>query len=179
MMSPFASSPSAHEIRTMTAPRTLLCALLLLAASPAVRADLPTEGPVKPKEIRKVYGDGKHNAFTAFVRWRGALWLAFRQADSHNSGDGDLVVLRSKDGRDWSEALRLNVLPDDRDPQFLATERRLFADGQGLPLARRIPGTVSADPTGAESAKRSSPRTGPKRISSGRPICRGSGIHPQ
>ncbi len=58
----------------------------------SVRAELPVEGPVKPTEVRKIYGNGKHNAFTAFVRWKGALWVAFRQAAAHNSVDGDLVV---------------------------------------------------------------------------------------
>lgn len=87
---------------------------------------LPTEGPVKPKEIRKIYGDGKHNAFTAFRKWNGAYWIAFRHADSHGYGEADLIVLRSEDTLDWKEAARINVLPDDRDPQFLATEKRLF-----------------------------------------------------
>lgn len=100
--------------------------VLAVAFTCGASAELPSEGPVKPSDIRKVYGKGEHNAFTAFVRWKGALWLAFRQAASHNSADGDLVVLRSVDGRDWSEALRLNILPDDRDPQFVATESRLL-----------------------------------------------------
>jgi len=81
---------------------------------------------VEPLEVRAVVSDGKHNAFTAFVRWKDAYWLAFRKAEAHNSGDGDLIVLRSADTRTWTEALRLDVLPDDRDPQFLATDKRLF-----------------------------------------------------
>ena len=87
---------------------------------------LPTEGPVKPKEVRKIYGDGKHNAFTAFRKWQGAYWIAFRHAPSHGYGEADLIVLRSEDTKDWKETARINVLPDDRDPQFLATEKRLF-----------------------------------------------------
>jgi len=89
------------------------------------QADAP-KAPVQPREVRKVVGDGKHNAFTALAKFRGQFWLAFRAAKDHNSGDGDLVVLRSKDGRDWTEAFRLNAAPDDRDPQFLVTEKRLF-----------------------------------------------------
>ncbi len=81
---------------------------------------------VEPTEVRAVVADGKHNAFTAFVRWKGAYWLCFRKAESHNSGDGDLIVLRSTDTKTWTETLRLDILPDDRDPQFLATEDRLF-----------------------------------------------------
>ena len=58
--------------------------------------------------------------------WKGAYWLAFRSRAVHNSGDGDIVVLRSEDGKDWKEVKRFNVLPDDRDPQFVATDKRLF-----------------------------------------------------
>jgi len=81
---------------------------------------------IEPAEVRTVVADGKHNAFTAFIRWKDAYWLSFRKADSHSSGNGDLIVLRSTDAKEWTEALRLDVLPDDRDPQFLATEDRLF-----------------------------------------------------
>jgi hypothetical protein len=93
---------------------------------------LPTEGPVKPREVRKVYANGKHNAFTAFVRWKDAYWLAFRHAAGHNSAEGEIVVLRSEDAKDWKEAQRINVLPDDRDPQFLATAKRLFLYNQAM-----------------------------------------------
>jgi N-acyl-D-aspartate/D-glutamate deacylase len=82
--------------------------------------------PVEPRSIRKLVADGRHNAFTALVRWREQYWLAFRAATDHNSGDGDIVVLRSRDAENWSEALRLNVTPDDRDPQMVATDKRLF-----------------------------------------------------
>ncbi len=81
---------------------------------------------VEPRSIRKPVADGRHNAFTALVRWRDQYWLAFRAATDHNSGDGEIVVMRSRDAESWSEAIRLNVSPDDRDPQFLASEKRLF-----------------------------------------------------
>ena len=81
---------------------------------------------VQPREVRKVYGDGRHNAFTALARFRGQFWLAFRSGKDHNSPDGDIVVLRSPDAKTWAEAFRLNILPDDRDPQFLVTDKRLF-----------------------------------------------------
>jgi len=84
------------------------------------------QGLVGPLEVRAVVSDGKHNAFTAFVRWRDAYWLAFRKGGAHGSRDGDLIVLRSVDTKTWTEALRLDVLPDDRDPQLLATDKRLF-----------------------------------------------------
>jgi len=81
---------------------------------------------VTPHDIRTVVADDKHNAFTAMVRWKDAYWLSFRTASDHGSLDGDLVVLRSASADMWSEVLRLDIVPDDRDPQFLATPDRLF-----------------------------------------------------
>lgn len=99
---------------------------LCAGSTAAVAQPLPTEGPVQPREVRKIYGDGRHNAFVAFRRWKNDYWLSFRTAESHNTADGDLLVLRSSDLQQWEPAHRLNVLPDDRDPQFLATENRLL-----------------------------------------------------
>ncbi len=83
-------------------------------------------GLVKPHDIRRVVADGKHNAFTALVKWKDAYWLAFRKAADHNSKDGDVVLLRSTDFENWTEARRFNFGSDDRDPQFLTTDKRLF-----------------------------------------------------
>lgn len=84
-------------------------------------------GLASPTQIRAIRADGKHNAFTALRRFKGKLWLAFRTAKEHNSQDGDIVVLKSSDeGLSWQEAFTLNVVPDDRDPQFLVTDKRLF-----------------------------------------------------
>ena len=42
------------------------------------------------------------------------------------TGSSDLVVLRSTNAEQWHEVQRFDILPDDRDPQFLATPDRLF-----------------------------------------------------
>ncbi len=93
---------------------------------PAVRAADKPPAMVKPIEVRRVYSDSKHNAFTALARFRNQYWLAFRTGKDHNSADGDILVLQSRDARTWTMALRLDLGPDDRDPQFLVTDKRLF-----------------------------------------------------
>ena len=110
----------------------LRCSLLICVVASIffliapVRAE-PATALVAPREVRTVRADGKHNAFTALARFRGQMWLAFRAAKEHNSADGDIVLLRSADdGKTWFEARRVNIVPDDRDPQFLATDKRLF-----------------------------------------------------
>src|SRR5262245_16760012 len=108
---------------------TRCVALVLLVGGcvqSALAQPLPTEGPVKPKEVRKIYGDGKHNAFVALRQWKGDYWVSFRHAASHGSQDGDLIVLKSPDLKEWKEVNRINIVPDDRDPQFLATDDRLI-----------------------------------------------------
>ncbi len=106
--------------------RTIGFCLVLGSSSFAMAQPLPTEGPVKPKEVRKIYGDGMHNAFVALRQWKGDYWVSFRHATNHGSQDGDLIVLRSPDAKTWKEVAKLDVLPDDRDPQFLATDDRLI-----------------------------------------------------
>jgi len=113
------------NVRTLT----FLLALSTCFVAAEGRADPPTPGSpelVEPLSVRALVADGKHNAFTAMVRWKDRYWLAFRKGTAHNSGDGDLVLLRSDDGKEWTEARRVNAAPDDRDPQMLATQSRLF-----------------------------------------------------
>jgi hypothetical protein len=82
--------------------------------------------PIVPRSVRRLVADGRHNAFTALVRWRGAYWLAFRSGPSHHFGEADIRVLRSPDAEAWPEACRFRIWTDDRDPQMLATPDRLF-----------------------------------------------------
>lgn len=81
---------------------------------------------VEPTSVRKIFADGKHNAFTALVRFKDGYYLAFRTAPSHAYGEADIVLLRSGDAEKWSEVRRFNILPDDRDPQFLIVGDRLM-----------------------------------------------------
>ena len=99
----------------------LILASLACALSPVTADEL-----IKPLEVRKVFTNGKHNAFTAMRRFKGDLYLAFRAGDSHNSPTADVLVLRSKDGRDWRQIYKLDAAKDDRDPQMVATDQRLF-----------------------------------------------------
>ncbi len=107
----------------MPAAIRVLTVLSLFAGVSSIEAAEPL---VKPISVRKLVADGKHNAFTAMVRWKNAYWLAFRKADSHGYHEADIVLLRSPDGEAWTEARTFNFLVDDRDPQMLATDGRLF-----------------------------------------------------
>ena len=114
-------------MQRLTRSRSWLCcpiAIWLFALSPG-EAQL-VETPVKPREIRKVVSDGRHNAFAALAHWRDSYWLAFRKASGHVARDGDLVVLRSGDTRTWVKSREWDVSGDDRDAQLLVTKKRLY-----------------------------------------------------
>ncbi|HSI65036.1 MAG TPA: exo-alpha-sialidase [Candidatus Saccharimonadia bacterium] len=103
-----------------------LTLLSCLAAALMLQTPCFADEPVKPLEVRTVVADGKHNAFTALRRFKGNLWLAFRSGEAHNSATADVIVLRSKDGKEWTQALKFDVAQDDRDPQLVVTDKRLF-----------------------------------------------------
>ena len=82
-------------------------------------------------KIWKVYGDGRHNAFTSLVRWRGCLYLAFRSGTRHvrpGYPDGQIRILCSKDeGCSWDQVALLGSSElDMRDPKLLAMVDRLL-----------------------------------------------------
>ena len=100
---------------------------LLFAASVAPAAEqLPT---VKVASLRRVFHNGEHNAFTDLCRFRGQLYLTFRSCpDGHMIfSTSQIIVLRSADGREWSEVHRFHVPDRDvRDPHFLIFRDQLF-----------------------------------------------------
>lgn len=104
-----------------------LCLLVFSFVSlPAGAANLPE---VKVENIRRVYHNGEHNAFTDLVRWKGKFWLTFRSCP-----DGHMVfptssirVLVSDDAQEWEEVHRFSVKRrDTRDPHFLVFDDKLF-----------------------------------------------------
>ncbi|MBM3891098.1 MAG: hypothetical protein FJ388_18450, partial [Verrucomicrobia bacterium] len=109
-------------MKTLRWQLTLIALACFCAASHAQQAG----SLVAPRSVRTLMADGKHNAFTSLVKWRGDYWLSFRKGSKHNSSDADVIVMRSPDAENWKEAFRLDILPDDRGGHFVATEKRLF-----------------------------------------------------
>ena len=59
----------------------------------------------KPIEsLRRIYTDGRHNAFPSLCRFHGQLFLSFRASTGHAVNDGVIKLLRSRDeGNTWEE----------------------------------------------------------------------------
>jgi len=105
----------------------LIGGTLLAGQFPAIATGADgTPGLVQPLSVKRVVSNGRHNAFAAFAKWKNNYWLCFRSGTGHGSTDGDIVVLRSSDTKAWTEVMRQDVQGDDRDPQLLATPKRLF-----------------------------------------------------
>ncbi|MCD5390257.1 hypothetical protein LR007_00035 [candidate division NPL-UPA2 bacterium] len=77
------------------------------------------------KEVKRVYHDGRHNAFTDITRYKGKYYLTFRNGSGHVSADGKIYVLSSKDLIDWKKISVLSTDFDDRDPKFFEIKGKL------------------------------------------------------
>jgi hypothetical protein len=105
-------------------PAILLIALLALT----VRAAEPPV--VSVSNVRRVFHNGEHNAFTDLCRFRDYLYLTFRSCpDGHMvHSTASTIIMRSRDdGTTWEQVHRFTVTNrDTRDPHFLVFRDRLF-----------------------------------------------------
>ena len=76
--------------------------------------------------MERVYGDGRHNAFTDLVHWNGQYYVCFRHAESHMSLDGEIRVMRSADLHAWEPCGTVDTAGDDRDPHLSPAGDRLY-----------------------------------------------------
>jgi hypothetical protein len=100
-------------------------AFILQACSVSKNTAAGNENPV----VEKIWDQAPHNAFTDLIRFKGAFYCAFREAQAHVSGaDGKARILRSKDGKTWESIALLEVKDRDiRDPKLSVTpENRIM-----------------------------------------------------
>ena len=105
--------------------RVILCLLCVL-----VFAGQAAQWPqVKATNIRRVFHNGEHNAFTDLIRWQGKFWLTFRSCpDGHMvHPTASIIILSSSDTKKWTQEHRFSVPQrDTRDPHFLIFKDKLF-----------------------------------------------------
>lgn len=134
------------ELSAVLRPRLVLCALLLVvfprvvqgqgqplqsdpAQVTALDAPASAEPAVRVSNIRRVFHNGEHNAFTDLCAFRGRYYLTFRSCpDGHMvHPTSSVIVLVSDDLREWQLVQRFGVEQRDvRDPHFLVFRDRLF-----------------------------------------------------
>ncbi len=77
-------------------------------------------------EVRRIVGDGFHNAFTDLLFWRGQYYLSFRKGEQHGTRPpGEVVILRSSDLSRWEPCARPGTGGDDRDPKLIDAGDRI------------------------------------------------------
>lgn len=108
----------------------LLTPLLAVALQSFVdAADDPSLPKVRVDNVRRVFWDGDHNAFTDLIRWNDRFYLTFRSCpDGHSvHPTAKIVVLASDDAKSWEKVYEFRVpRRDTRDPHFLDFKGKLF-----------------------------------------------------
>lgn len=106
--------------------KRLVACLTFVALSGTIAAEPPR---VEVTNVRRVFHNGEHNAFTDLIRFNDRLFLTFRSCpDGHMvHPTSSIIVLSSEDGQDWQQVHRFRVSKrDTRDPHFLIFKDRLF-----------------------------------------------------
>jgi hypothetical protein len=88
--------------------------------------DVPS---VEVQNVRRVFHNGEHNAFTDLVRFRDRYYLTFRSCpDGHMvHPTASIIIMVSDDLNSWQQVHRFRVEKrDTRDPHFLVFKDRLF-----------------------------------------------------
>jgi len=116
--------------------------LAILAALAWAQADLRAADAVpaaKLVEVKKIWDQAPHNAFTDLIRFQDRWYCSFREGSGHASGAGTLRLLVSADGGKWASAAHIAQPEVDlRDPKLsIAPDGRLMiVGGAAVPPAR-------------------------------------------
>ena len=100
-----------------------------LACVGVISAVEPVAPEVHVTNIRRVFHNGEHNAFTDLIRFHDRFFLTFRSCpDGHGvHPTSSIIILESDDALTWNEVCSFRVPKrDTRDPHFLAFRDRLF-----------------------------------------------------
>ena len=118
-----------RETDPRRAEATILWAIILLSVMEAGRSHADELPAVQVTNIRRVFHNGEHNAFTDLIRFRDKFYLTFRSCpDGHMvHPTASIIVLSSDDLKEWRQVHRFRVAKrDTRDPHFLSFQDRLF-----------------------------------------------------
>ena len=103
--------------------------LILFMVSLQAQATAGGLTKVKVTNVRRVFHNGQHNAFTDLVRFKDNFYLTFRSCpDGHMvHPTSSIIILSSTDTKQWKQVHRFSVEKrDTRDPHFLIFKGKLF-----------------------------------------------------
>lgn len=110
---------------------TILCAATVLQGMTTSAQE--RERTMRLLDVRKIWDQAPHNAFTDLVRFQDRWFCVFREGKAHVSDDGALRVITSVDGEKWeSAALIASTNSDLRDAKIsVVPDGRLMLCGAG------------------------------------------------
>ncbi|MDY3536583.1 hypothetical protein PG275_01040 [Riemerella anatipestifer] len=93
--------------------RSLMFFLLCLTSSNHIYSQ-------KLIEVQKISNsDYSHNAFSSFIFYKGVYYCAYRGAKEHHTYDGVIVLMMSKDKKQWNKIREFEIKGQDlRDPKL-------------------------------------------------------------
>lgn len=117
--------------RVATSVIRVTCAVVLsLTATCCCQTSRGEESPeVRLTNVRRVFHNGEHNAFTDLIRYHGKFYLTFRSCpDGHMvHPTASVIIMSSDDAKQWQQVHQFQVKHrDTRDPHFLTFQDKLF-----------------------------------------------------
>lgn len=105
--------------------------------------ELYTEHSRQGLKIQRLWQSEKHSGFTDIIRYKHVWYCVFREGSTHMSLDGAIIVLTSKDCKEWQEHSRLTWQGGDlRDPKLSITPDNLLILSAGIRWA--IPSSTAS-----------------------------------
>ena len=101
-------------------------------------------------EVRKIWDNGSHSAFTSLIKFRGDYYCSFREGESHifdekDKAEGKIRVIKSSDGINWENVVLLGKSGYDlRDPKLSITPtgKMMLIIGGSIYEDRKLTGRV-------------------------------------
>jgi hypothetical protein len=117
--------------------------VLLVLGNAQVQAEPAAPIEAKLVEVKKIWSEAPHNAFTDLIRWHDRWYCAFREGENHVGSHGQLRVITSQDGQNWESAATLT------DPIYDLRDANLSITPAGELMA--VGGAQLADGTGRKT----------------------------
>lgn len=101
--------------------------ILISLVAACFAADPPAPLACELIDVKKIWDQAPHNAFTDLVRFQNRWYCVFREGQNHVSSDGALRVLVSDDGETWTSTAHFtDPNADLRDAKITVTPDNLL-----------------------------------------------------
>lgn len=112
--------------------RLAIVVTIVVSAVPAW-ASAPLDA--KLLDVKRIWDQAPHSAFTDLIHWQDRFYCAFREGWGHVCTDGKIRIIHSEDGDAWSSAALIELVGFDlRDAHLSATpDARLMLLGGAAP----------------------------------------------